>query len=131
MIEPTLEEFQALIPEFLTFTETVEGEAFFDALVPVANQFIDQLKWGDVKGKKAVIYLVAHFMKDTGTQPGATGSTGAGGPVTSERVGDLARSYGMVDTKSTSAIVQIFQTTSYGRIYIALSRTVQTTPLVV
>ena len=56
-------------------------------------------------------YLAAH-MATAGTLQGASG---AAGPVSSEKAGDLARSY------ATSVVTSVFGSTSYGNMFVMLT----------
>lgn len=89
---------------------TVDAGAQTDILAHV-NALLDVDQFDGESGpttRLARIYLAAHVAASV--QQGASGSAG---PVTSEKVGDLARSYGFSGFLSFSAL----EGTAYGRLY--------------
>lgn len=119
----TPEEVKAFAPEFAA-VEDSEVQSYID----IAQEFICESKWGEVKAKKALMLLTCHFLKDMGL--GAGGSSSASGPVTMEKVGDLQRSYGSATLSKGSTSEQLFLTTKYGRAYILLRKTLVITPII-
>lgn len=83
------------------------------AFIAMASRLIDARIWGD-RAQDAAAYLTAHLLKSTG---GIGGSGGGAGPITSESVGSLSRSYGMVGSPGSD---QDYNRTLYGQRYIAL-----------
>jgi hypothetical protein len=81
----------ALFPEFAN-----EGEDRINALLPVISMQVNANVFG-VKTDYATALLLCHTLKISPTVGGASGS---GGPVTQERIGDLSRSYGQVDSSA-------------------------------
>lgn len=71
------------------------------------------------KTDSAVRVLTAHYLD-------LAGRGGAAGPVTSERVGGLSRSYGTVSAEASE-----LASTSYGSIFLSILRTLPVTPRVV
>jgi hypothetical protein len=121
-------DFKALFPEF---SDTPNSA--ITVLIPLANSFVNENQWGEVRAVQAVQLLVAHFLKElgTGSDPGDIASD-VSGPVTMEKVGDISRSYGALNTSAKySAQDQAFLTTTYGKTYVMLKKTVGSTPLVV
>jgi len=111
MAFPTLntELFNCLVPEFKN-SDCLEVIA-----AAVANCFNESV-WGD-KIEMGHIYLVAHTLK-------MAERNGTGGTITSEKVGDLARSY------SAGKDDDEYDQTSYGKEYKRLLTMLLTSPFI-
>ena len=121
-------------PEYLEFSQDMEpggGNEQMTNFIEIAKEFICEGKWGrPTKYVTAVSYLTAHIMKDGGIGVESNGSSSVSGPVTSERVGDLSRTYASNALTSGSQTDLMFSTTKYGRMYLALRKTLLVTPFV-
>lgn len=127
MIQVSPRDVLAIAPEFRTTLSGQDAGSEIAALVGVARSYVPEGRWGAEKGKVALALLTAHLMKELGF--GAEG-VNHNGMVTSERVGDLSRSYAVSSISGTSVLDQLFMTTQYGRQFIMLRRTLPSTPLV-
>ena len=99
----------ASFPEFSTYDQALIQSAIDDAKL-----FINFKVWGP-KAKTGWKYFTAHLLKST---PSSSGGGGAIGVVTSEKVGDLAVTYGQVADGDGN-----HSSTAYGRIFDQLMRT--------
>lgn len=91
----------------------VSDELWVDVLNYV-NQFTLSCVDSDYDRRLARIYLAAHILS-YGKQAASEGSSGKAGPVISESVGGVRRSYGFVAT--ASAALSNTQATKYGKTY--------------
>ena len=105
-------------PEF-----TSQAQARIDSFIDIARGFICEEKWGE-KAKNAIIFYTAHLLSLA-----SRGASGASGPVTAERVGELSRSYGQISGGSDSEM-ELSQT-PYGLIFISMRKGLLITPLVI
>lgn len=105
-----------IAPEF-----SAEDDSVFDFFIPEAANYINRTVWG-VKSNYAHALFTAHLMKSRG---GATGGAAPGGPIASERVGDIATTYA-----TTPVVGGSLGTTSYGIQFEQLRRTIITSPIV-
>lgn len=106
----TWSQVEAFAPEL----STVDADAQTDILAFV-NTALDANMFGGTSAaryKLAKIYMAAHF----GSQ-GLRGVSGSAGPVTSEAAGGISRSYGFSGGEDS------FETSTYGKMYLALLRT--------
>lgn len=76
---------------------------------------VNETIWGS-KYDLGVAVMAAHLLT-------MAGRGGTGGPVTSEKVGDLSRSYGQMGDKDS------LMATSYGQWFVQLRKTLPITPL--
>ncbi len=105
-----------------------EGEDILNT-IELAREFVCESKWGtEAKAIKAICLMTAHLLKTLGF--GAGNSSNVSGPITSERVGDLARSYGQI-SMTGSAGDQLLTQTKYGQTFLMLRKTLLFTPMVV
>ena len=109
-------------PEF-----TCLQESEINAFIEIAKTLICETKWGD-KYRVAVSLLTAHLMKEIGM--GSDTSSSQSGPVTSEKVGDLAVTYGSVTAQGGSVTDNLYMTTKYGRLFLLIKKTLSITPMV-
>ncbi len=116
---------QTIAPEFAAVaSQTIQF--FIDQAVP----FINFTLWDD-KADLAHAYYTAHLMKMSGINgSGAAGGGALPGPITSESVGDLSRSYGS-SGGSGGAAASSLSSTGYGNVFLSLMKTVQVSPMVV
>lgn len=102
-----------IAPEY----EEIEDDDRLNTLIELAEQNVNSKIWKD-KEDHGVAFLVAHMLK-MGERKGATGD------VTSERVGDLQKSYSSIRDEHYLA------QTSYGTEFLRLRKTLLTSPLIV
>jgi hypothetical protein len=95
-------------PEFATTDATR-----IDTLAADAALEMSVSKWGS-KYDRGLAALVAHMIKVADQA-----ASGAAGPVTSEKIGDLSRSYGQVGGTTGD---ELLMTTAYGQEYLRLRR---------
>jgi hypothetical protein len=131
MVTVTYEDVVKVAPEFATLAEDVDGQTQIEDQIEFARIFVNEDKWGTgAKTVKAIAVLAAHFLKILGFGENAGGSSAAG-PVTSEKVGDLQRTYqSSLGTMGTSTADRLFSETSYGRTFVLLRKTILITPMV-
>lgn len=108
--------FKALAPEFATYDATAR-----DLVAAEAERLVNTSVWG-AKAPMGVVYMTAHMLKVAQLSAGNTA-----GPVTSEKVGDLQRSYG----GSTANQDHELGLTKYGQEFLRVRRTLQISPFVV
>lgn len=94
--------------------------AFVAFYIAEAKKYINFELWGD-KSDYAWALFAAHMM----TLAKAASASSGGGPATSSRVGDLARTYGGPMSNN------VLEQTSYGKLFLQLRKTIFKTPLVV
>lgn len=107
---------KALFPEF-----GAETDGRIELFITFAENSISAAVWGTLTDQ-AVSYLAAHMLAR------ANAGGAAGGPVVSEKVGDLARSYGQVGGKTSDYLGEL-GLTSYGIEYARLRRQIPVTPM--
>lgn len=83
-----------------------------------AQHRLEESVWGKCY-KEAVYYLGAHLIASTGGAGGSGG--GVAGPITSESVGQLSRSYGQMNLNGAGND-EIFMLTKYGQLFLQLRR---------
>lgn len=86
-------------------------------ILEYANRALNPRMFTTQAYKLVRLYLAAHF--GTMSVPGAAGETPVAGPVTSETVGGISRTYALVSDSSDPT----FSTTSHGQMYAFLVRT--------
>lgn len=121
--------FRARFPEF--------AEADFpDARVDLALEDAAlQINAGVWRGKAdlGMYYLAAHTLAIEGAAFGGTGGSVPAGPVASETVGDVSRSFvsaGASSSSSSSSANDDLAWTKYGQVYARMRRMVVSTPVV-
>lgn len=107
----TTQSVKDLAPE-LADVEDARIQVFLDYALLTINANI----WG-AKADFGQTLLAAHLLT-------MSNRGGSGGAVTSEKVGDLSRSYGNPDMDGTT-----YSATSYGQMFMQLLKTLDTTPL--
>lgn len=115
---------KALFPEFSTV-----NDVRIQALIDIANLSVSQKVWGS-SYTPGIAYLVAHLLKRSGAAAGVSGSSSQAGTVSSEKVGELQRSYASPSMSGSSAEDALLSTTSYGIEYLRLRRQLLITPMV-
>lgn len=111
--------FRARFPEF---TLPIASDARVQLFLDDASMQINASLWG-AKTDLGIYYLAAHLL----AIDNATGMTGGTfGPVTSEAVGQVSRSYA---SNGTPGHASEFGATKYGMNYYRLWRTVPATPV--
>lgn len=88
-----------------------------DRFIDFAKLSVNESVWG-TKYDLGVAVMTAHLLT-------VSGRSGSGGPITSEKVGELAQSYGQVNVSGDEYLA----TTSYGQWFLQLRRTIPITPL--
>lgn len=96
--------------DFAAELSTVSANAW-ERILAFVNQITLTTLDSDEDRALARIYLAAHLAKST-----QGGSSLAAGPITSESVGGVRRSYGFVAASSSSALT----TTRYGQMYLEI-----------
>lgn len=122
-MEATAANIKSLFPEF-----SVVSETRMESFIEMAKLSLSEKAWGSSYGA-GVSYLTAHLLKRSGPGGGVQGGTSSAF-VSSERVGELQRSYAFPNFQGSSAEDAILATTSYGIEYLRLRRQVLTTPMV-
>lgn len=100
-----------IAPELAT-----EPEARLQTFLDFAALSINSSVWG-AKADFAQALLAAHYLT-------MANRGGAGGALTSEKVGDLSRSYGQLEG------AELYGATAYGMQYVQLRKTLVITPMV-
>ena len=114
MVTPAL--VKSYAPELSSNTDSM-----ITLYIDLAKDNIAESVWGD-KYDRAVTMLTCHYLTMRGRA-----SSGAAGPVTSKKVGDLQISYASVQTWKDDATLA---TTEYGMIYLHLRSTIVRSPIV-
>jgi hypothetical protein len=109
------------LKEFAPELSSLSG-AYLDIWIEMAGLMIDEGVFG-TSYEMALKALSAHFAVRAGVMGGANG----GGPVTSEREGDIAISYG----SSADMREDNLNSTGYGQMYLAIRNRTVSTPLCV
>ncbi|HEX5034651.1 MAG TPA: DUF4054 domain-containing protein [bacterium] len=113
----------AFAPEF----SAVPG-ATIDLYINLAKLSVNAAKWGG-KTDFGIILLTCHMLKlKASNEAGSAG--GSVGPVTSEKVGDLQRSYGSFAGGSGGSDPSSLGLTTYGQEFLRLRNSLVITPLV-
>lgn len=105
---------KTLFPEF-----AAESDARIQLLLDQALLSVNASVWGN-KADFGIQYLTAHLLTVLNR-----GGGGASGPITSEKVGDLQRSYA-----SSGAVTHELGSTGYGLEFLRLRRSLFITPRV-
>lgn len=119
----TPEKVRIFAPEFKDLSDE-EIQMYID----LADSFLCTKKWG-AKAAQGLMLMTCHLMKTMGLGATGGGSSGAVGPVTSERVGDLSRSYATANVGS-GATDNLLAMTRYGQLLVLLRKTMVFTPMV-
>ncbi len=130
MIDITAADVAALAPEYATLAGTTAGALQIDTVIAYARTFVNETRWGEAKAKFGTILMTAHLLKTLSFGAEVGLDAGASGAVTMKKVGDLQVSYSVATVQGASVLDQLLLTTSYGRNFIMLRKTVLTTPLV-
>jgi len=96
-----------------------ESETRISMFIEFGKTFVNETKWAN-KFKLGHILITCHLIT-------MANRGGQGGAVTSERVGELARSYGQASGNGTDELAS----TSYGQQFVMLRKTLLITPFVV
>jgi hypothetical protein len=96
-----------------------EGNQRIEMFIEFGRLFVSETKFG-AKSKLGIILITCHLIT-------MANRDGTGGAVTSERVGELARSYGQASGNSNQELAS----TAYGQQFLMLRKTLVITPLVV
>lgn len=115
---------KALFPEFSAVNDTR-----IQALLDIANLSVSQKVWGSAFAP-GMAYLVAHLLKRSGVAAGVSGGNSNAGTISSEKVGELQRSYAAPAMSGSSSDDALLSTTSYGMEYLRLRRQLIVTPMV-
>lgn len=113
MAATTADKVSAIAPELKSF---IDDNSCIVALI--LADVSDEVKQGvfGAKQERAQRYLAAHYL----TLSNPATSSGASGPVTKEKVGDIETSYG--DTSKAKGALIGYSETSYGRTYLAIRK---------
>jgi hypothetical protein len=111
-----------------TSDETVE------MFIALARRFVSESQWGDMS-KQGIVQMAAHLLKKAGYGYGSdntgTGGGVATGPVISESVGEISRTYANVGSSGSTVADALLATTSYGQLFLMMRSTLVRTPFVV
>lgn len=97
-----------------------EDDSRINTFISYAENYINSSVFG-TKADFARLLYTAHLLTIS-----ARGSSGASGPLTSEKVGDLQRSYA-----SPGSVTDSLESTSYGLEFLRLRKTLLISPIVV
>lgn len=128
MIKILIKDVIGVAPEFKAFAETEDGPDAIKLVIGFARSFVNESRWGS-RAKLGICLMTAHLMKELG-YGGAPKDSGITGAVTSEKVGDLQRSYGQINLQKASDSNQLLITTTYGKTFLMLRKMLLTTPIV-
>lgn len=123
-MEATAENIKALFPEFSSVSDQR-----IENFIEIAKLSVAEKVWGSSFGT-GVSYLTAHLLKRAGVGGGVQGGSSNPGVVSSEKVGELQRSYALPNFSGGSAEDALLATTSYGMEYLRLRRQILVTPMV-
>ena len=123
-MEATAENIKDLFPEFSAVSDTR-----IENFIEIASLSLSEKVWGSSYGT-GLSYLTAHLLKRAGAGGGVQGGSSNPGVVTSEKVGELQRSYALPNFSGGSAEDSLLATTSYGAEYLRLRRQILVTPMV-
>lgn len=123
-MEATAENIKAIFPEF-----NAVANPRIESFIEIAKLSVAEKVWGNSYGV-GVSYLVAHLLKRAGASSGVIGGSSNAGAVTSEKVGELQRSYALPNFSGGSAEDSLLATTSYGMEFLRLRRQILVTPMV-
>lgn len=96
-----------------------QGDTRINQFIGFAYLQVDEDRWGSI-ADLGVAYLAAHLLTVS-----ARGGSGAAGPVTSESVGSVSRSFGSSSSQAGSGSLD---STSYGREHLRLRGLLSMTP---
>lgn len=111
----TVAQVTTIASEFSTLSDDV-----IQSYIDIAEQYVSLDYWGAEKFDFIHALMTAHIMK----QMNAAGTGGAGGTVSSERLGDIAVSYGV-----TATSLDDLSSTTYGALIKQLRRSILKTPI--
>ena len=115
-----------IAPEFATLTSTV-----IQTFINAAGLSVNSEAWGE-KTDLGVSYLTAHRLTISFPGGSATGGDPTTGTIKSEKVGDLARTYGESSSPSTGSTGEkMLASTKYGQIFLTLQDEVPAGPMVI
>lgn len=113
----TVDDVIAIAPQF-----SEEEPSRINYFLSQAALFINRTIWGP-KADAGQAYLTAHFLAST---PSASGGAAAAGPLASESVGGLSRSFAVPSMGNASD----YTSTAYGRVFEQMKRTLLISPVV-
>lgn len=123
-MEATAENIKVLFPEFSSVSDQR-----IENFIEIAKLSVNEAVWKSSYGT-GLSYLTAHLLKRAGAGGGVQGGSSNAGMVTSEKVGELQRSYALPNFSGGSAEDSLLATTSYGIEYLRLRRQILVTPMV-
>lgn len=113
----TLEELRKLAPELADVPDDTAA-----MMMAMAGDMVSRKQFGTAYDR-AVLLLAAHYLtlwKQIGQEGSAAAASLTAGEVTSEREGDLQRSYGSGASGYTSPTEKMLSKTLYGQMFLAL-----------
>lgn len=112
----------------LNITTPGAEDVFINDMIAWAVECVDEDIWGD-KCTQGIATLAAHFIQlNRSVDNGGTG--GGTGAITTEKVGDLQRSFAQPASSSPSDDMALSET-SFGRMYQSLRKRLSRSPLVI
>lgn len=114
---PTLEELRKLAPELADVPDDTAA-----MMMDMAEDMVSRKQFGSAYDR-AVLLLTAHYLtlwSRIGQEGSAAAASLTAGEVTSEREGDLQRSYGSGASGYTSPTEKMLAKTLYGQMFLAL-----------
>lgn len=123
-MEATPENIKSIFPEFAAVSDSR-----IENFIEIASLSLSEKIWGSSYGT-GLSYLTAHLIKRAGVGGGVQGGSSNPGVVSSEKVGELQRSYALPNFQGSSAEDSLLGTTSYGIEYLRLRRQILVTPMV-
>jgi hypothetical protein len=115
-LSATASYFKSLFPALAS-----NSDARVSLFLGIASESVSSSVWGGL-ADPATAYLAAHMI----AMADKAGASGAAGPVTSSRVGDLARSYADLSSSLDAELAS----TAYGVEYLRMRRQILVTPMV-
>lgn len=112
----TVEQVQTIATEFASLDDDI-----IQSYIDIALNYVSLSYWGEERFNYIHALMTAHLMK-SGDAAGSGGSSG--GPVSSERLGDISTSYAVTASASDS-----LSSTRYGSLIRQLSKAILKTPM--
>lgn len=103
----------------------------FEDVKGMVSVYMSESAWPAQKYKHGIALLMAHYYAQTGNTSGQSVISDANGPVASESVGDVSRSYTTQSTSSGTVLdTSWLSSTRYGREWLMLMRSFRPQPSV-
>jgi len=113
------------------YTARTSDAVEFAELRDMVSVYMSGAVWPDSKFKHGIALLMAHYYAQAGTSAGSSSISDANGPVASESVGDVSRSYTNYNTATGMSIDTSWLSNSrYGREWMMLMQSFKPQPSV-